>query len=322
VDQINRGTRQVATAAQRVSSGAETVANASSKQMATLNETVTMLTAVLNTVSENTEKARQTETFVLKSEHLVADATEAMNALTVSMEEIEASEEETANIVNDIDRVAFETNLLALNAAVEAARAGEAGEGFAVVAEHVRSLAKEAARAAGNSAELIEETTRKVRGGTALTIKAREVFLNVTEQTTRFAAFAKEISNASSHQAASIGEINRSVSELQKISRHYTAFAEESAMASQRMLDEVVEMAETAERLSAVIGMSVPMEMEKNSAKAERTDGAPESLVTVLGEMPPLSMRREGDEGHRLAQPGQLPPYRKNKKTENVLSAA
>ncbi|HAA02439.1 MAG TPA: methyl-accepting chemotaxis protein, partial [Syntrophobacteraceae bacterium] len=119
----------------------------------------------------------------------------------------------------------------ALNAAVEAARAGEAGAGFAVVADEVRNLAMRAAEAARNTADLIEGTVKKVKDGSELMARTNQEFQQVAGSAGRVADLVGEISAASSEQAQGIEQINRAVTEMDKVTQQNAANAEESAAA-------------------------------------------------------------------------------------------
>src|SRR5512140_1539346 len=129
---------------------------------------------------QNAENAAQANNLMAETKGAVTRANQSMEKLTASMGEISRASEETSKIIKTIDEIAFQTNLLALNAAVEAARAGEAGAGFAVVADEVRNLAMRAAEAAKNTADLIEGTVKKIKGGADLLGKTSGEFSEVS----------------------------------------------------------------------------------------------------------------------------------------------
>jgi methyl-accepting chemotaxis protein len=170
-----------------------------------------------------------------------------MEQMGTAMTKIRASAEGTSQIIKDINEIAFQTNLLALNAAVEAARAGEAGRGFAVVAEEVRSLALRSKEAAMKTEVLIKESVRQAEEGEVtakgVSTKLGEIVTGVTKVTDIVA----EISASAKEQAGGIDQVNRAVTEMNKVTQQNAANSEESSSAA-------AELSSQSEELASMIG--------------------------------------------------------------------
>ncbi|MHB8842727.1 MAG: methyl-accepting chemotaxis protein, partial [Candidatus Aquicultor sp.] len=234
-DGLNEGAEQVASASSQVASASQSLAEGASEQAAGLEETSSSMEEMASMTRQNADNANQANTLMKDTGQVVNEANQSMKELTESMKGISSAGEETSKIVKTIDEIAFQTNLLALNAAVEAARAGEAGAGFAVVADEVRNLSMRAAEAAKNTANLIEDTVKKVKSGSDIVLKTNDAFERVSIGARKAAGLVGEIAAASNEQARGIEQINKAVMEMDRVIQKNASSAEESASASEEM---------------------------------------------------------------------------------------
>jgi methyl-accepting chemotaxis protein len=249
-----------ATNVSEMASGADSVAQMSTKSAESLTKTTQMSKLAANGVSS-----------------LVNDIKKVNEKTTENQEKIRmlsSSVAEISNFMGVIATIADQTNLLALNAAIEAARAGDAGRGFAVVAEEVRKLAEDSLAASKSVEKLVGLLSRNA--GDAISASEQSVtivreimskanttadglnnamseIVNVNDSIQSIAAVAQE-------QAASNMEISRAINEIEQSTENIaTSLVEvnklsENAMSmSKSVSDSTHLMAKSADDLKSVL---------------------------------------------------------------------
>ena len=226
--QVNAGAYEISDASQSLSQGA-------TEQAASLQEITSSMTEIGSQTKQNAENAQQANLLATAARDSAEKGNTRMHEMVASMDEITDSSQQISKIIKTIDDIAFQTNLLALNAAVEAARAGQHGKGFAVVAEEVRNLAGRSAKAARETAELIESSNARVEKGTDIANQTAEALTEIVESITRAADLVGEIAAASNEQAQGISQVSQGLSQIDSVTQQNTANAEETASAAQEL---------------------------------------------------------------------------------------
>ncbi|MBD8893250.1 methyl-accepting chemotaxis protein [Roseibium litorale] len=176
---------------------------------------------------------------------------QAMDQEIESLSEMSARIGQVVKLINDI---ASQTNLLALNATIEAARAGEQGRGFAIVAQEVKELAGETARATEEINSQITELQDITSNAVSANKEISEAILQVNQISASIAASVEEQTAATSEIARSIdiaasgaSEVTNSIADV----RRATAETEE---ASSRVIVASKELSRQEENLKALRG--------------------------------------------------------------------
>ncbi len=212
-----------------VRTACSTVADGSSSQAASLEETSATLEEISGMTRSNADNAQQAQHSANETRTAAEEGAAQMAQLTEAMDALRSSSEDVTRIIKTIDEIAFQTNILALNAAIEAARAGEAGAGFAVVAEEVRTLAQRSANAARETTDKITASGVRTKAGADITLQVAQTLTNILEKARDVERLVNAIAEASREQTSGIAQITNAVHQIDGVTQANAASAQETS---------------------------------------------------------------------------------------------
>lgn len=268
-------TREIAVAANKISSTAKEFAN-------TMNE--------MSRVAEQTSELALTGKGSLNNmESIMSLLVDASGNIASKLAVLNEKAGNITSVITTITKVADQTNLLSLNASIEAEKAGEYGRSFAVIAREIRRLADQSAvatldiekivneimSAVSTSVMGVEDFTQEIRKGFEQVRTVSGQLAKIIEQVQVFTARFELLNQGMQAQSTGAEQINEAISQLSKT-------AAQTSLSIHQFQKTIQELNNAANELR----LHTPFfqSAQKTAGTTAATEANPLSLTPLAGE--------------------------------------
>ncbi|GGO98836.1 methyl-accepting chemotaxis protein [Stakelama pacifica] len=280
VSAIRNGSSEIAQASEDLARRTEANASGLQQTSAAVNELNERLQGVSRDANSTVERADGAITSVTQGRGRAGEAVQAMERVSGSAKGID-------DVIEGLDKIAFQTRVLAMNAAVEAGRAGEAGRGFAVVADLVSALAMRAEEEAGRAREQLTATQDEIVAAVDMVQKVDEALENISTNVNEVHTLLGRMAQDNQAQSGAIREITSAVSSMDNSTQQNAAMVEETSAAARNLATEVSRLDEDAQRFKVDDAAAAPRPAPRAVSAPVRPVMTPKLPIAAMAKTAP-----------------------------------
>jgi methyl-accepting chemotaxis protein len=240
---VNQQVRSHAETTSASVSGVERASEQVNKNVQIVAEAVEVMNRNINKISQNAAEAARVAGLAVR----ITDSTNA------SVSKLSDSSAQIGSVVKIISSIAEQTNLLALNATIEAARAGEAGKGFAVVANEVKELARQTAKATEDIGRRIKVIQDDSTGAVTSIQRINKVIAQINEISNSIATAVGEHTATTESISQNLTQAANKTSEIAGSMNSVAQLSRETIQGAGGTQDAAAELARMATKLKQMV---------------------------------------------------------------------
>jgi methyl-accepting chemotaxis protein len=254
VGKVSSASSELEASARGMTRIADATQNLSAKVATSSGEAQSNVESVAGATEELAASVREISRQVQDSNRIAGEAVEQAHKTDARIGELSKAAGRIGDVLKLITAIAEQTNLLALNATIEAARAGEAGKGFAIVAQEVKALAGQTARATEEIASQISDMQMATADSVSAIVEIGGTIRKISDITGAIAAAVEEQGAATAEIARNVQAAAHGTGEVVKNIGEVSRGAGETGTASAQMLGAARSLAQESATLESEVG--------------------------------------------------------------------
>jgi methyl-accepting chemotaxis protein len=243
-------TSTIGTGSTEIAAASEDLARRTEANAANLEETSAAVTQMDERLKATAVAAGQTVTRADAAIATVADGRSVADQAMQAMERVSESAKGIDDVIEGLDKIAFQTRVLAMNAAVEAGRAGDAGRGFAVVADLVSALAMRAEEEAKRARDQLSVTQADIGTAVQAVQKVDGALADISTGVGEVHQLLGRIAADNQAQSSAVTQISAAIGTMDHSTQQNAAMVEETSAAARNLTNEATTLSDRAARFT------------------------------------------------------------------------